>query len=635
MKPAGEPCPDRLTKPRRWRWSLALAYMVFVTGCWRRAGSEALEPAPAPAEATLAAALEEAERGVDSLALRALLRRHWREYLGRWPLEATRLGVHAFDDKIAEVSAAAIERDAALRRELLAAAAAIARDEELSARDQVTLAIFRAELEIAVESEVCRLHEWLLSPAQNPVSQWNYLTELQAVDDAATAAKLLARVRQIPAAIRGQQALLAAGLREGRVTTAESARRVLAMLEAQLAQPLAEWPLLAPTRGEPPDPQKWLLSQVKEFRADLTAAVSGEVRAALVDFTNFVRAEVLPRARDEAASGVMHLPDGPACYRAQIRHYTSLSEKEAREIHAIGLRELDRINAEMVTLGRRLFGVDSLPAVLARLREDPALFFKNADEVEAAAQAGLDAAQARIGDFFGILPKAPCVVRRIPDYEAPYTHIAYYRHPHPDGSKAGEFFINTYKPETRPRYEARVLAIHESIPGHHLQLAISQELPALPAFRKHAEQNVFVEGWALYTEHLAEEMGLYESDLDRMGALSFAAWRASRLVVDTGIHALGWSRAAGERLLLERTALAPGNITNEVDRYINWPGQALGYKLGELEIRALRAAAEQGLGARFDLKQFHDVVLGSGGVPLPVLRAQVEAYVAAEQARGR
>jgi len=215
----------------------------------------------------------------------------------------------------------------------------------------------------------------------------------------------------------------------------------------------------------------------------------------------------------------------------------------------------------------------------------------------------------------------------MPAHEAPFSTIAYYRQPTVD--RPGIYTINTYAPTTRPRYEAEVLAYHESIPGHHLQIAIAQELDELPAFRRHDGQTVFVEGWALYTERLSDEMGLYSGDLDRLGVLSFDAWRASRLVVDTGIHHKGWSREQAERFMAENSPLALNNISNEVDRYITWPGQALAYKTGHVEIRRLRADAERRLGDRFDLSGFHDVVLGGGAVSLPVLRANVEAWVAA------
>jgi uncharacterized protein (DUF885 family) len=213
-------------------------------------------------------------------------------------------------------------------------------------------------------------------------------------------------------------------------------------------------------------------------------------------------------------------------------------------------------------------------------------------------------------------------------HEAPHSTIAYYRHPSPDGKRPGTYMINTYLPETRPRYEAEALAFHESVPGHHLQIAVAQELTGIPEFRKHQGVTAFVEGWGLYAERLADEMGLYTSDVDRIGMLSFDAWRACRLVVDTGLHAEGWTRQQAIDYMTDNSILAENNIENEVDRYITWPGQALAYKLGQMEILRLRDEAKAKLGTRFDIKAFHDAVLGNGAVALPVLRRQVEAYIA-------
>jgi uncharacterized protein (DUF885 family) len=264
--------------------------------------------------------------------------------------------------------------------------------------------------------------------------------------------------------------------------------------------------------------------------------------------------------------------------------------------------------------------------IFERLRTDDALFFDSAEEVESKARSALAAAQTAMPDFFGRLPVAECVVEPIPDYEAPYTTVAYYRSATP-GERPGTYFINIYAPETRPRHEAEVLAFHESIPGHHLQIAIAQELSEVPAFRRHGGFTAYVEGWALYTERLADEMGLYTGDVDRLGMLSFDAWRAARLVVDTGVHHKGWSREQAVAFLVENTPLATNNIDNEVDRYITWPGQALAYKTGQIEILRMRRQAEEALGSDFDIKAFHDVVLGAGAVPLPVLDARVAAWV--------
>lgn len=324
------------------------------------------------------------------------------------------------------------------------------------------------------------------------------------------------------------------------------------------------------------------------------------------------------------------LPLGEACYAGLIAQHTTLP-LTADEVHATGLAEIAKIHDEFRALGSTVFGTNDLQEIFARLRTDPTLYFESEEEVEAAAEDALARAAEVMPQWFGTLPEAPCEVERIPDYEAPYTTIAYYRPGAADGSRPGAYFVNTYAPETRPRHEAEVLAFHESIPGHHLQIAIAQELDAVPAFRRHGGKTAFVEGWALYTERLADEMGLYSGDVDRFGVLSFDAWRAGRLVVDSGVHAKGWSRGQAESWLLENTPLAPNNIENEVDRYIAWPGQALGYKIGQIEVWSLRREAEAALGEGFDVAAFHDVVLDAGPVTLPVLRARVRGWIDASR----
>jgi uncharacterized protein (DUF885 family) len=246
------------------------------------------------------------------------------------------------------------------------------------------------------------------------------------------------------------------------------------------------------------------------------------------------------------------------------------------------------------------------------------LFFSTRDEIQAAAKKALDRAQAAQGRFLGKQPRTPCVIKPIEPFEEKDAPIAYYRPAAVDGTRPAAYYVNTYKPETRARYEVEALAFHESVPGHHVQIALAQELTGLPEFRKHAGVTAFVEGW-----------GLYKGARERLGRLNFDAWRASRLVVDTGIHALGWSRSKAITFFEENAILAKDNIVNEVDRYIAWPGQALAYKLGELEIRRLRADAQKRLGDRFGLHAFHDVLLGSGAVSLPVLRQQIEAWIVA------
>ncbi len=601
--------------------------LLLILGC----APKAFEPqpvTPTPPVVEQAAPLSaEATAGVTDPALARLLHDHWEDTLSRSPVWATQLGDHRHDDRIGDASLAGADASRAARDAFLARARAL--DRPVSAADQQSLGLFIFSLEQEVATDICGSGRWSLSARDNALVQWSHLPEAHTVTTAQDGRNLLARYRAIPDAIAGDIERLSAGLEEGRVANATSVSRVLEQLSAQLAQPAAEWPLHAPISAEHPD---WSQEELVRYRAGMSQALEGII-AAMQGYHDFIAQRILPAARQRTAEGLTGLPDGADCYAALVRNYTTLPLTPA-QIHQIGLAELESIHAEFREIGGRSLGTAKLPAIFSRLRTDPSLYFTTEQEVEDKAAAALAAAAEVMPGYFGRLPEASCVIRRVPEHEAPFTTIAYYRQPAPDGSKPGEYFVNTHAPTTRPRHEAEVLAYHEAIPGHHLQTAISQELPKLPAFRRYDGQTAFVEGWALYTERLADEMGLYSSDLDRLGMLSFDAWRASRLVVDTGIHHLGWSRQQAEEFLRKNTPLAENNIVNEVDRYISWPGQALSYKVGQLHIRKLRQRAEAAMGEDFSLPDFHDVVLGSGAIPLPLLENHVRAWIASEQTGG-
>ncbi len=563
-------------------------------------------------------ALNDASMGVDAPELQTLLREHWRWNLETWPLRATRLGIHRWDDRLSDPSLAARDQNRARRRAFLVHAQGIAVG-RLSEADRVTRALFVRKMEVAIARERCRFDEWTVSARGNPVTRWNDLPTRHRIKTQGDADNLLARYRQISAHIDASAERLQLGAADGLFANAESTRRVTEMVDKQIAQPLDEWPLIEPAKTR----RDW---DATAWQANLRKVVAHEIRPALERYARVLKETVAPQARSAEQTGLAALPLGPACYDALILGFTSLP-LTAAEVHELGLVEIARIDKEIAALGKKLFGARSLKATLKKLRTDPELYFETAQQVQAAAEEALDQAKQRMERVFGRLPRAECTVTPIPDYEAPFTTIAYYKQANPDGSKPGEYFINLHQPKTRPRFEARVLAVHESIPGHHLQIAVAQELPKVPAFRRHGGTTAFIEGWALYTERMAEEMGMYRDDLDRMGVLSYDAWRAGRLVVDTGIHAKGWSRNRAKKFLERHSALALNNIDNEVDRYISWPGQALAYKIGQLEIWKLRGEAEAALGDAFELKVFHDVVLGGGAVTLPILRARVESWV--------
>jgi uncharacterized protein (DUF885 family) len=584
--------------------------------------------APAPAAPAGPALADQAAAGVEQPELAALLRDHWSWTMELAPVWATTLGDHRFDDRLEDNSAEAIAAARARARELLERARAVP-DDSLSRVDRITLQMFASEMENRIAGEACETHLWNVSARANPIADLNVLPEMHVVVTPADGRNLVARYKQIARSIDNSIGHLRTGAERGMFAGAESVRRAVALIDGQLAAPLDKWPLLKPAAAPHAD---WPAGEQARFAASLRQVVEDDVRPAYVRYRALLADEILPRARGPRKVGVGHVPGGMGCYKARIAEYTGLDLSPA-ELHKLGLREIERINREMVELGRSLFGADGakLPALVRKLRTDPALYYKSAQEIVAAAEKALAAARSRMPDFFGRLPVADCVVVRIPEYEAPFTTVAYYREPHVDGSKPGEYFINIYKPEVRPRFEMQALTFHESIPGHHLQIALGQEQPRLPAFRRFLGSTAFVEGWALYTERLADEMKLYSGDLDRMGMLSYDAWRASRLVVDTGMHAMGWTREQAEAFMREHTALTEENIRNEVDRYISWPGQALAYKIGQLEIVRLRREAEKELGSRFDLRRFHDLVLENGAVTMPVLSGEVARWIEAEK----
>lgn len=597
--------------------NVAVLVWFAMFGCRKSGPEAAADPAAAGDVSPLR---DDAVRGVDTPVLQTLVAEHWDATMTRYPQWANDLGDRRFPDTLYDPSPEARDAWLSRQRDWIVRLVGIP-DGALSARDRLTRDLLRRDLQTAVRSVVCHYGEWSLSARDNVLVATNSLAENPRLDDETDAQNLLARYRALPGVIRQQSANLRRGLAEGRVGVAASMELVVDMLDGQLAMDAADWPLAEPL-DDAPD-----FEGGSAWRGEVLATIDGDIRAALVEYRDLVRDELVPAGRDGGDIGLHALPDGKACYAAMIEYHTTLP-RTPQQLHELGLAELESIHGEFRKLGVATFGTDDLAAIFERLRTDEALRFDTAEEVRETAEDALTRARAAIPDYFGRQPEAPCTVEPVPDYLAPHTTIAYYQSPRPDGSRPGIYYVNTFEPKTRPRHEAEVLAFHESIPGHHLQIAIAQELDELPAFRRHGQFTAFVEGWALYTERLSEEMGLYSGDTDRLGMLSFDAWRASRLVVDTGLHELGWTREQAETFMRDNTPLAVNNIANEVDRYVNTPGQALAYKVGQLEIARLRDQARTELGDAFSYPDFHDQVLDAGAVPLPVLAERIEAWLA-------
>jgi uncharacterized protein (DUF885 family) len=567
-------------------------------------------PIPSPPDSATQAQ-NDASRGVSDPALSRLLEAHWENLMRSSPIWATDLGDHRFDDQLEDATMEGVLQRRADRDAFLAQAKAI---QSSSARDEVTRLLFIEQLEASQGLDVCEFEIWSFSPRNNPLYLFNKLQEMHPISTLLDAENFLKRLEGIPQVIDGEIERIRLGIQQGLVANAESSRRVLEMTEETLKLEAEKWPIAS---AEPPT--GFALTE------SVTQRIESLLRPSLTRYRDFLRDELLPNARSGEQEGLFGLPNGAACYTALIRHHTTLV-RSPETTHQLGIDALESIHEEMRQLGEQIFSTGDLASIFSHLRNDPSLRFENSEEVEAKANSALDRAKERMAEAFDPVPQTDCVVKSIPDFEAPYTTIAYYRPSAADGSRPGTYFVNTYAPETRPRFEAEVLAYHEAIPGHHLQIALAHELDATPNFRRVLHMTAFVEGWALYSERLSDEMGLYTGDLDRLGMLSFDSWRAARLVVDTGIHAMGWSRQRAIDFMAENTPLALNNIENEVDRYITTPGQALAYKTGQLEILRMREEAKAALGEAFDIKDFHRVVLGGGAVSLPVLEAQIQAW---------
>ena len=426
------------------------------------------------------------------------------------------------------------------------------------------------------------------------------------------------KYRGVAAAYRDMSDRLRQGVAHQRTSAEFAAERVVSQLDDILSTDVADDPLL-----ESRVPPAFDEAQMAAWKDRLAGVVEDEIRPAMMAYRDVISDEVMPNVRPNDRAGVSALHDGEVLYARAVHFYTTLP-MEAREVHEIGLQQIDRLTSEYRDLGGQALGTSDLDEIYSKLRDDPALHHTSGRDVVTASEQAFEKARAEMPNWFGRMPKSDCLVE-----ETQTGPVAFYFPPAEDGSREGTFFMNTADPTSWGTFEIESTSFHEGIPGHHLQIAIAQELgDAVPAFRRNAWIPAYGEGWGLYTERLADEMGLYSSPLDRIGMLSADSMRACRLVVDTGMHALGWSRQEAVDYMVANSPMALHSITEEVDRYIVLPGQALAYMVGRLEIQRIRADAEARLGDRFDIKGFHDIVLGSGLVPLETLDRLVGEWAA-------
>ncbi len=586
-----------------------------------------------------------------SAALRALLDEHVDQLMADNPVRASTKGDERFNDKLEDVSPEALAAQQARLRDRLDRVLALDL-KALNEVDATDAALLRLELETALAAARFRPEQTPLDNLSGPQIDLPQIAGSLRFATARHYADYVARLEQLPRVLAQHEAHMRQGMKEGRIPPRVCVNRTGEQAAAQASAEIKRDPTLSPFY-EP---------MAKLPPGDAAAqrarkAISQGVVPAYERLAAFLRDEYLPACRDSiaASDGV----DGVARYEFALRRYTTTT-LSAKEIHALGGREVARLRAEMMRVIERTdfpqqaaaAGEELFASFIQHLRTDPRFYFTNKAEQLRSYRDLTKRVDGELAALFRVLPRCPYGVRELPAFSAPSAPNAYYYPGNLRGGVAGSFMVNTYRLDQRPRYEMIALALHEAVPGHHLQIALADELEGMHPLHGLIDHTVFVEGWALYAERLGLEMagggiqrstlagegcafageplggqGLYTDPYDDFGRLTYEMWRACRLVVDTGIHSMGWSRQRAIDFMLANSALSPLNIEREVDRYIAWPGQACAYKIGELKIRELRSTAQQRLGEAFDLRAFHEVVLGSGAAPLNVVEARVSAWI--------
>lgn len=538
--------------------------------------------------------------------------------LERNPETATYYGIAGKrHDQLTDNSLAALKAWEAREDAWLAEAQAIDPQAIRKPSLKATYALVREALEGPIGARVCRNELWGVSQTAGWQVNYGFLVTIQPVGTAEARQDALARWAALGPYLDAEIANLREGLRLKYSAPKRNVQMVIDQMNALLAGKGDDQPFLSPARRD----------DSPEFRTAYEAMFASTILPAITRYRDFLQQEYLPAARETIA--VSDNPDGAACYDASVRLYASVA-MPAKEIHALGLAQIDALTKEMQAIGERSFHTTDVPALLKSLRTDRQYKFKSREDLIAYSQAALARAKAAAPDWFGILPKADVSIEPYPKFREKDA-IGEYNAPAEDGSRPGLFYISAYEAQKKSRANAESTAFHETIPGHHLQQAIAIERRDSHPLGRYLFNSGYAEGWALYTERLADEMKLYSSDVDRLGMLSSQAFRAARLVVDTGIHTMGWTRQQAVDYMVAHTTETPEDMGTEVDRYIIWPGQATSYMLGNLQIRKAREDAERQMGARFDIKAFHDRVLEDGGVPLGFLTEKIRHWAAAAE----
>ena len=554
----------------------------------------------------------------DKLNLSEIADAYWGLLNEYQPTVFTTRGEHNFDHTLRRFDGDWLDKMAFKFRGVASAAREV---ETKVFQDRVTAGMLAHESDMWATEIEDRFMVAAIDPYLGPHNRLLSDTAQNTVANADQANALLDRYLQVADHLGSALALnrsLAAG---GMTPASASLDRVIAQLDGYLASPMDGDPFLKLELPEGMDDTKW--------RDTAESLVLDVIRPGFARYREGLIEHIRPVARPDDKPGLVWMTNGEQIYSHLLHKYTQL-DVSAQEIHDIGLSWATGILIdEWIETGERALGLDTMETIFERLHTDPAMRFTSETEMLEHARTTVDRAWGAVDDWFGARPETPCTVVPVPAAIASAMPPAYYMQPPVDGSRPGTYFLNTYKPEERDRFEYEATHFHEAIPGHHFDRSLATELEGIPDFRRYAQVYAHTEGWGLYSERLADEMGLYSSDVDRLGMLAADAWRAGRLVVDTGMHALGWSRQQAIDFLREWTPIGLLTIEQEIDRYIGMAGQAVSYKMGQVEIMRLRADSEERLGDAFDLKGFHDLCLMSGAMTLPLLGEAVEEWVVA------
>jgi prolyl oligopeptidase len=560
-----------------------------------------------------------AEAAAD-VRLRALFDTVWQRELAADPLLANYLGDNRYNDRWPDMSVAGITARYRQDLETLEALRRIPRD-TLSPTAQLDYDLFEREYQQRVASWPFKPHLYAINH-RGGIQTLHEVTELLQFRTVRDYENWISRLEAVGTLVDQHIELLREAAREGRTQPRVVMQRIPAQLALQTVATAQDSPFHAPFTRFPEEIDA-------ATRARLLAAGRSAIeRVVLPAYARLARVfaeEYLPATRESV--GIDGTPQGRDFYRERIAYHTTIGTLDADAIHDIGLGEVRRIREEMLAIKEKVGFRGTLQEFFVFLRTDPQFYYKSAQELFEGYLAVSKRIDPNLVRLFGKLPRTPYGVRAIPMSSAPDTTTAYYQGPAADGTRPGYYYVNLYRPEVRPKYEMEVLSVHEAVPGHHLQIALAMEQASMPDFRRNAGYTAYIEGWALYSESLGEELGLYQDPYSKFGQLTYDMWRAVRLVVDTGMHAKGWSRQQAIDFFLENAAKTEADIINEIDRYIAWPGQALAYKIGQLRILALRREAEALLGERFDVRAFHDAVLATGAVPLDIMERHVRDWM--------